>query len=92
MEIFENEEVVDQGLGGMLYCVQRRDGAVSPHFQHQSLEIGHLANPGTLDGVVNFANRVENRVYRQYSYRQSGYSFILDRRHVPHSLVHVELD
>ncbi len=62
-EVDEDAHVVLDQLGGEADGIVGRDGAVGPHFEHQLFVIGHLAETGGLDGVVDLAHRRMNAVH-----------------------------
>src|ERR1700674_1922094 len=63
-EIDEDAHVILHQLGGQADGVLRGDRAVGPHFDHQLFVVGHLAEAGGFDGVVDFAHRRVNAVDR----------------------------
>src|SRR5882672_8645662 len=63
-EVDEDAHVVLHQLGGQADGVLRGDRAVGPHFDHQLFVVGHLAEAGGFDGVVDLAHRRVNAVDR----------------------------
>ena len=70
LEVDEDRHVVLQQLRGLADRILRRDGAVGPDFDGQLVVVGHLAETGGLDGVVDLADRRVDRVDRDVAERQ----------------------
>src|ERR1700731_397970 len=69
-KVDEDAHVVLDQLGGEANGILRRDRAVGPHFDHQLFVVGHLAEAGGFDGVVDLAHGRVNAVDRDVSDRQ----------------------
>src|SRR6267378_1470793 len=63
-KVDEDAHVVFHQLGGEADGILRRDRAVGPHFDHQLFVVGHLAETGGFDGVVDLAHRRVHAVHR----------------------------
>src|ERR1700674_953980 len=66
-EVDEDAHVILDQLGGESDGVLRRDRAIGPHFDHQFFVVGHLAEAGGFDGVVDLAHGRVNAVNRDVS-------------------------
>src|SRR2546430_2254091 len=66
-KVDEDAHVVLDQFGGEADGVLRRDRAVGPHFDHQLFVVGHLAEAGGFDGVVDLAHGRVNTVDRDVS-------------------------
>src|SRR2546430_7703892 len=69
-EVDEDAHVVLHQLGGEADGVLRRDRTVGPDFDHQLFVVGHLAETGGFDGVIDLAHRRVNAVDRDVADRQ----------------------
>src|SRR6266436_4421990 len=63
-EVDEDAHVILHQLGGEADGVLRGNGAVGPHFDHQLFVVGHLAETGGFDRIVDLAYRRVNAVDR----------------------------
>src|SRR6267154_4127754 len=90
-EVDEDAHVVFHKLGGEADGVLRRDRAVGPHFDHQLFVVGHLAEAGGLDGVVDLAHGRVNAVDRDVS---DGQVFVVVAvgGHIPAAVLGAHLD
>ena len=63
LKVDEDAHVILHQLGGVANGVLGRDGAVGPHFHHELFVIGHLAETGGFDGIVDLAHRGVDAVH-----------------------------
>ena len=66
-QLGEDAELLLQDFGALADGVDPADGAVSPHFKHQLVEVGHVADARLLYVVVNLLNRRKNGVYGDHA-------------------------
>src|SRR6267154_4312711 len=90
-EIDEDAHVVLDELGGKADGVLRRDRAVGPHFDHQLFVVGHLAETGGFDGVVDLAHRRVNAIHRNVADRQV-FVVVAVGGHVAAAVLYTHLD
>ena len=84
--------MVHQVLGSLLNSFNGPNGAVGPDFHHKTFVVGNLANPSTLDIVVDLPHRTEHCIDRQNTHGRVGYAVRLHRRLVTHALLDIKFN
>src|ERR1700687_3856205 len=90
-KVDEDAHVVFDEFGSKADGVLWRNRSVRPHFDHQLFVVGHLAEAGGLDGVVDLANGRVNAVDRDVS---DGQVFVVVAvgGHIPAAVLGAHLD